>query len=136
MIARPPLPGKIIASAALALAPTLALAQGVPTFDGKLFALVHLLFGEEQAQTSEEVTESAKREEISALRADQLAALDATLEALSGASASTGSLEMLSGAVATDVYAIQDNNPYAGRLFGDARDNRADDHRDRADGYA
>ena len=114
--------GKILAGAALALVPALVLAQGVPTFDGKMFGLVQLLFGEEQAQTAEEVTESTKRESITTLRADQLTALDDTLKTLSGASAATGSLEALSGAVATDVYAIQDNNPYAGRLFGDARE--------------
>lgn len=114
--------GKTVAGTALAMVPALVLAQGVPTFDGKMFGLVQLLFGEEQAQTTEEVTESSKRGTITTLRADQLAALDATLRSLSGASAATGSLEVLSGAATTDVYAIQDNNPYAGRLFGDARE--------------
>ena len=127
--------GKILAGAALALVPALVLAQGVPTFDGKMFGLVQLLFGEEQAQTAEEVTESTKRESITTLRADQLTALNDTLRTLSGASAATGSLEALSGAAPTDVYAIQDNNPYAGRLFGDAREihsfptRRSSDHR-------
>ena len=104
------------------LAATGVLAQGVPIVDGKALAQNAATLAEEQAQTTTEAAESARRDRIAALRQDQLTTIDNLLQALTGANTATGSIESLSGAAATDVYAIDDNNPYAPRLFGDARE--------------
>lgn len=104
------------------LAASGAFGQGVPIVDDKAIVENALTLGEEQTQTATEASESAKRDEITALRQEQLAAMDGLLTSLTGASAAAGSIEALSGAAAPDVYAIADNNPYGPRLFGDARE--------------
>lgn len=104
------------------LAVTGSFAQGVPVVDSKALAQNAAILAEEQTQTATEVAESTKRDRIKMLRQEQLTALDALLQAVTGASTATGSIETLSGAAASDVYAIDDNNPYAPRLFGDARE--------------
>jgi soluble lytic murein transglycosylase-like protein len=97
-------------------------AQGVPTIDGKS-AILH---GEEVTRevalrTALEL-QNAKRKELRSLHDQQLAALDATLAMLTGSFDGIGDLEGLPGELAaTEAYAIDDNNPYTARLFGDAR---------------
>ncbi|PQV56092.1 soluble lytic murein transglycosylase-like protein [Defluviimonas denitrificans] len=105
----------------LAAVPFGALAQSVPVVDAKGLAKVAAVLAKEQAVTAAEVDQTAKRASISTIRQDQLDAIDAVLSTVTGASAATGSIETLASAPATDVYAIDDNNPYANRLFGDAR---------------
>lgn len=95
--------------------------QGVPTSDAMAQATAALVTAEEQAQTGTEIADSAVRDQITLLRQEQLDAIDALLTTVTGSSAFSGSLEVMPGAAAANVYAIDDNNPYAGRLFGDAR---------------
>lgn len=97
------------------------LGQGVPVTDNRLTATTALVVSEEQGQTATEQAESAFRNQISTLRQNQLDALDDTLRAMTGLSAFTGPMETMASAPAAQVYAIDDNNPYAPRLFGDAR---------------
>ncbi|MCA0273806.1 MAG: lytic transglycosylase domain-containing protein [Proteobacteria bacterium] len=107
---------------ALVLGSALAVqAQGVPVTDGRLTATNALVVSEEKSQTATEQAESALRDQISTLRQNQLDALDDTLRAMTGFSTFTGPMENLANAPAAQVYAIDDNNPYAPRLFGDAR---------------
>ncbi len=95
--------------------------QGVPVTDGKLTATTALVVTEEQMQTATEETDTALRDQISILRQGQLDALGGTLRAMTGVSAVTGPIETMAGAPAAQVYATPDNNPYAPRLYGDAR---------------
>lgn len=97
-------------------------AQGVPVIDGKATVLHAEEVTREAALRLEMETASAKRDELSKLHDEQVAALDATLALLTGAAPFIGDLEDLPGGLgASEVYAIEDNNPYANRLFGDAR---------------
>ncbi|MGB3313818.1 MAG: lytic transglycosylase domain-containing protein [Albidovulum sp.] len=106
---------------ALTSAASAALAQGVPVVDAKGIAKGAAVLGEKKALTAAEQAENAKRANITTIRQDQLDAIDSVLSTVTGASAATGSIETLASAQATNVYAIDDNNPYADRLFGDAR---------------
>jgi hypothetical protein len=97
-------------------------AQGVPVIDGQSTVLHTEEVARETALRTEMETASAKRDEISRLHDEQIAALDATLALLTHAAPFIGDLEDLPGGLAaSEVYAIEDSNPYAGRLFGDAR---------------
>jgi hypothetical protein len=97
-------------------------AQGVPVIDVQSTVLHTEEVARETALRTEMETASAKRDEISRLHDEQIAALDATLALLTGAAPFIGNLEDMPGGLATsEVYAIEDNNPYANRLFGDAR---------------
>ena len=106
----------------IGLWPISGIAQGVPTVGGKAIILRGEEASREVALRTELETQIAKREELSRLHDEQIAALDATLAMLTGSSAFIGDLEGIGGGLgATDAYAIDDNNPYADRLFGDAR---------------
>lgn len=98
-----------------------ALAQGVPTVDWKSILLDGKLHSEEILKTDEDKSEVEEREEHKSLHDEQIAQLDATLELLTRTSAFVGPLEGTAGFEASEVYAIDDNNPHAGRIFGDAR---------------
>lgn len=112
----------LLAPLVFLLLSTEAGAQGVPVIDGKSNVLHVEEVTRETALREEMETTSAKRDEISRLHDEQIAALDATLALLTGAAPFIGDLEDMSGGLsASEVYAIEDNNPYAGRLFGDAR---------------
>lgn len=94
----------------------------MPVIDGKSTVLHTEETARETALREEMETASEKRDEIARLHNEQIAALDATLALLTGAAPFIGDLEdMPGGLAASEVYAIEDNNPYAGRLFGDAR---------------
>lgn len=109
---------------ALMVAPTAIWSQGVPTADMKKVAVEILTIEAEQSKTLAEVTENEKRAELARHQADQIAALDETLRLLTGTSAFLPDLE--AGGTGGEayasaaVYAIDDDNPYAERLFGDA----------------
>ena len=98
------------------------LAQGVPTIDGKAVILNDADVSHQTDLQVELQFETAKRDKISRLHDEQVAALDATLAMLTGTSRFISDLESPGpGLGASAAYAINDNNPYAGRLFGDAR---------------
>ena len=106
----------------IGLWPACGVAQGVPTVDGKAIILHGEEASRETALRTELETQNAKRAKLSRLHDDQIAALDATLAMLTGSSAFIGDLEGLGGGLAaSEAYAVDDNNPYANRLFGDAR---------------
>ena len=65
--------------------------------------------------------EADKKRRIDELHQDQLDALDATLAMMTGQTPWIGDLEVIPGAEAEVLYAVEDNNPYADRLFGDAK---------------
>ena len=105
----------------LMLVPQVAGAQGVPIVDGKAVVLQGGQLSEEAALRAELEAQNLKRNEVSRLGDEQTAALEQTLAMLTGASAFIGELEGMGGGLAaSEAYAIDDNNPYAGRLFGDA----------------
>jgi hypothetical protein len=109
----------------LVFAPQIAGAQGVPIVDGKAVILQGGQLSEEAALRAELEAQNLKRDQVSSLDDEQIAALEQTLAMLTGSSAFIGDLEGMGGMggnlTASEAYAIDDNNPYAGRLFGDAR---------------
>jgi len=118
---RPLLLGPILALAAW---PSALWPVGVPTIDAKKLALDVLVTETETAKTAAEQAENRKRAEIARLQANQIAAFDETLRLLTEASGFVPGLE--GGGEggkfpAAQIYPIEDDNPYAGRLFGDAR---------------
>lgn len=106
--------------AALPLAVT---AQGVPVADGKSIIQHVLEIAQMTALTGVRELEADKKRRIDQLHQDQLDALDATLAMMTGTTPWIGDLEVLPGAEAKALYAVEDSNPYAARLFGDAKTN-------------
>ena len=104
----------------LAALPITALAQGVPTVDGKSLVQHALEIAQMTTLTGAREPETEKKRWIAELHQEQLDALDATLAMMSGTTAWIGDLEVLPGAEAIALYAVEDDNPYAARLFGDA----------------
>lgn len=98
-----------------------AFSQGVPTVDWKSILLDGKLIAEEKLQTKEDKSELAEHETHNKNRDEQIAQIDATLDLLTRTSAFVGPLEGIADFSASNVYAIDDNNPHAGRIFGDAR---------------
>lgn len=103
------------------LLPVSTFAQGVPTIDGKAMILQGAQVQDETALQAQLALQSAKRNALNGLEDQQVTALNQTLAMLSGSSAFIGDLEGSGGSLAARAYATLDNNPYAGRLFGDAR---------------
>lgn len=106
---------------ALAALPSGAVAQGVPVVDGKSIVQHALEIAQMTTLTGARALEADKKRRIDALHQDQLDALDAALAMMTGNTAWIGDLEVLPGAEAKVLYAVADNNPYAARLFGDAK---------------
>jgi len=108
----------------LAAAPVAATGAGVPTLDIKQIGQWLLQKQQNMAQRAAESGENARRETLARRQQDQLTALDQTLQRITGSSQFLPELESGGGPVpaiaATEVYAIEDDNPYAKRLFGDA----------------
>ncbi|SDL77037.1 lytic transglycosylase domain-containing protein [Paracoccus chinensis] len=101
--------------------------QGVPVGDFKRIALEVLGLREEAAKTKEAQAKNEERLRQIKARTDQLAAAQQTLDLLTETSRFVPDLEGagVSGAGgaftgAAEIYAIEDNNPYAGRIMGDA----------------
>ena len=97
-----------------------ALAQGVPIFDPKSIIAHALEIKEQTALSGARELEAGRKDRLATLQHDQLAALDATLATMSGATPWIGDLETLPAARADVLYAPDDGSPYAARLFGDA----------------
>jgi hypothetical protein len=107
-----------LATAAL---PFMAAAQGVPIVDPKSIIQHGLEIAQMSYLTGARELEADKKRRIDELHQDQLDALDATLAMMTGTTPWIGDLEVLPGAEAEALYAVEDNNPYADRLFGDAK---------------
>ncbi len=100
---------------------TSALAGGVPTVDWKAILLDGRLQSEESLKTQEYLKEVEEQDRQEKLYLEQIEQLDTTLALLTGTADIVGPLDAMPDFEATEVYAIEDNNPYAGRLFGDAQ---------------
>lgn len=106
--------------AAGVLPPLMVAAQGVPSVDLGLLTQLGKLSAVGQQKAAATAEKSTKQSTLSKLHQDQLDALDATLSRISGMTPVAGDLENLSGLEASAVYPIEDDNPYAARLFGGA----------------
>ena len=98
-----------------------AMAQGVPIVDPKSIIQHGLEIAQMSYLTGGRELEADKKRRIDELHLDQLDALDAALAMMTGQTPWIGDLEMIPGAEAKVLYAVEDNNPYAARLFGDAK---------------
>lgn len=105
----------------VAVLPWPATAQGVPIVDPKSIIQHGLEIAQMSYLTGERELETDKKRRIDELHQDQLDALDATLAMMTGQTPWIGDLEVIPGAEAEVLYAVEDNNPYADRLFGDAK---------------
>ena len=105
----------------VAVLPWPATAQGVPIVDPKSIIQHGLEIAQMSYLTGARELEADKKRRIDELHQDQLDALDATLAMMTGQTPWIGDLEVLPGAEAEVLYAVEDNNPYAARLFGDAK---------------
>ena len=105
----------------VAVLPWPATAQGVPIVDPKSIIQHGLEIAQMSYLTGGRELEADKKRRIDELHQDQLDALDATLAMMTGQTPWIGDLEVIPGAEAEVLYAVEDNNPYAARLFGDAK---------------
>lgn len=104
-------------------------AQGVPTFDAQGFARTAATIAQRDLDIALQRDRLSREEELAEIERQQLASLESILGAMTtGASASVGStvaaLEAGNGgeSAASALYATEDGNPAATRLFGDARE--------------
>lgn len=104
-------------------------AQGVPTFDAQGFARTAATIAQRDLDIALQRDRLSREEELAEIERQQLASLESILGAMTtGASASVGAtvaaLEAGNGGetAAAVVYAPDDGNPAATRLFGDARE--------------
>jgi len=111
----------LLVSLALILSLEAARAQGVPVVDGKSVVQQALEIAEMSALSGGRELEAEKKGRMAELHQEQLEGLDATLAMMTGAAPFLGEMDMLPGAEAGVLYAVEDNNPYAARLFGDAK---------------
>ena len=113
---------KRLSPAIFVLSASMAAAQGVPEADVSAVARLKQLLSGTQAKHAEVVQTNEELENQLGSRADQILALQDTINMLRGSTGMTADLEGLDGMVAGAVYSIDDNNPYASRLFGDTRE--------------
>ena len=105
----------------VAALPLAAAAQGVPVVDGKSIIQQGLELLQMSMMTGGRELETEKKSRLAELHQEQLDALDATLAMMTGAAPFLGDLESLPGAEAAVLYDVEDDSPYAARLFGDAK---------------
>jgi hypothetical protein len=96
-------------------------AQGVPVTDLSKVLQDKLRLLENEFSSEENTDKTNALETKNDIHAQQLDALDATLKQLTTSGLDLPSMEGAGGYEASEVYAIEDNNPYKDRLFGDAR---------------
>lgn len=113
---------KLLPPTIFALSASMAVAQGVPEVDVSAIARLKLLISGAQAEHAEVVQTNEELTRQIGSRSDQIVALQDTINMLRGSTGMTADLEGLDGMVAGAVYSIDDNNPYAARLFGDTRE--------------
>lgn len=99
--------------------PLAAFAQGVPIADGKSIIQHSLEIAQMSYLTGARELEADKKARIAELHQEQLAALNATLAMMTGNTPWIGDLEVIPGAEAEVLYDVEDDSPYAARLFGD-----------------
>ena len=104
-------------------------AQGVPTFDAQGFARTAATIAQRDLDIALQRDRLAREEELAEIERQQLASLENILGAMTvGASVSVGAsvaaLEAGNGGetAASALFATEDGNPAATRLFGDARE--------------
>lgn len=109
-----------------------ALAQGVPTFDLRLFAEREAILGQTDRDLSLQQDRLSRSEDLAEIERQQLASLKSLMDATSlgtgdvagtvaGIEAGQGTTDGIEAATAS-LYAPVDNNPAAARMFGDARE--------------
>ena len=101
--------------------PLAGFAQGVPIADGKSIIQHSLEIAQMSYLTGARELEADKKARIAELHQEQLAALDATLAMMTGNTPWIGDLEVIPGAEAEVLYDVEDDSPYAARLFGDGK---------------
>lgn len=101
--------------------PLAAFAQGVPIADGKSIIQHSLEIAQMSYLSGTRELEADKKARIAELHQEQLDALDATLEMMTGNTPWIGDLEVIPGAEAEVLYDVEDDSPYAARLFGDGK---------------
>ncbi|OJY30069.1 MAG: hypothetical protein BGP11_19690 [Rhodobacterales bacterium 65-51] len=101
--------------------PLAAFAQGVPIADGKSIIQHSLEIAQMSYLTGARELEADKKARIAELHQEQLDALDATLAMMTGQTPWIGDLEVIPGAEAEVLYDVEDDSPYAARLFGDGK---------------
>ena len=113
-----------------------AVAQGVPTFDLRLFAERQAIVEQTDRDVALQQDRLTREEELAEIERQQLASLDGLMDAMSrgdsdvagtvaGLEAGQGPVQGSGGDVETaaaSLYAPEDNNPVAARMFGDARE--------------
>ena len=113
-----------------------AAAQGVPTFDLRLFAERQAIVQQTDQDLALQQDRLTREEELAEIERQQLASLEGLMDAMSLGSGNVAStvagLEAGQGVVqgsggdvesaAASLYAPEDNNPAAARMFGDARE--------------
>ena len=128
---------RIMVSLALA-GPTAgpAVAQGVPTFDLRLFAERQAILEQTDRDLTLQQDRLTREEELAEIERQQLASLEGLMDAMSlgsgdvagtvaGLEAGQGAVQGSGGDVesaAASLYGPEDNNPAAARMFGDARE--------------
>jgi hypothetical protein len=109
-----------------------AAAQGVPTFDLRLFAERQAILQQTDRDLALQQDRLSREEELAEIERQQLASLEGLMDAMSlgtgdvagtvaGLEAGQGATDGVESA-ASSLYAPQDNNPAAARMFGDARE--------------
>ncbi|MBT9247708.1 lytic transglycosylase domain-containing protein (plasmid) [Gemmobacter fulvus] len=111
---------RVLALATAAL-PLMAMARGVPIADGKSVIQHALEIAQMTTLTGARELEADKKSRSAELHQNQLDALDATLAMMTGPTRWITDLEILPGAETAALYKVEDNSPYAARLFGDAK---------------
>ena len=109
-----------------------AVAQGVPTFDLRLFAERQAILEQTDRDLALQQDRLSREEELAEIERQQLASLEGLMDAMSLGSGdvagTVAGLEAGQGAAggvesaAASLYAPDDNNPAAARMFGDARE--------------
>lgn len=104
-------------------------AQGVPTFDAQGFARTAATIAQRDLDIALQRDRLSREEQLAEIERQQLASLESILGAMTtGASTSVGATVAAleagngEGTAAAAVYAPDDGNPAATRLFGDARE--------------
>jgi hypothetical protein len=109
-----------------------AAAQGVPTFDLRLFAERQAILQQIDLDLALQQDRLSREDALAEIERQQLASLNGLMDAMSlgsgdvagtvaGLEAGQGVANGVESAAAT-LYAPQDNNPAAARMFGDARE--------------
>jgi hypothetical protein len=113
-----------------------AVAQGVPTFDLRLFAERQAIVQQTDQDLALQQDRLTREEELAEIERQQLASLEGLMDAMSlgsgdvagtvaGLEAGQGVVQGSGGDIesaAASLYAPEDNNPTAARMFGDARE--------------